>query len=85
MSISTILRRFTRKPPRKKSFYESQDVMRHAVESAGPVDMRLISDADLLKIVQSGSSLRREVAEREIALRAAHRQTLSASPAGKHH
>ncbi|MFN4353614.1 hypothetical protein [Parvibaculum sp.] len=78
MSISTILRRLTRKPPRKKTFYESQDVMRHAVQSAGPVDMRLFPDAELQAIARSGSRLRREAAERELALRAAHRQALPA-------
>ena len=85
MSISTILRRLKRKPHRKKSFYDSQDVMRHAVETAGPVDMRLISDAELNAIVQSGSKLRREAAERELALRAAHRQALSAAPRNNLH
>lgn len=79
MSISTILRRFARKPQRKKTFYESQDVMRHAVESAGPVDMRLIPDAELQDIMQGGSRLRREAAQKELALRAAHRQALSAA------
>lgn len=85
MSISTILRRLTRKPQRKKTFYESQEVMRHAVESAGPVDMRLFPDAELQAIARSGSRPRREAAERELALRAAHRQALAEDRPGNLH
>ena len=79
MSISTILRRLTRRPQRKKSFYESQEVMRDAVISVGAIDMRLIPEPELLDIARNGSRIRREAAERELALRAAHRQALSAS------
>lgn len=85
MSLSTILRRLKRKPHRKKCFYDSQDVMRHAVETAGPIDMRLMSDEDLNSIVRNGSKLRREVAEKELALRSAHRQALSAAPRNNLH
>ncbi|MBX3509421.1 hypothetical protein [Parvibaculum sp.] len=81
MTLSTIFRRLTRKPQRKKSFYESQDVMRHAVESVGPIDMRLIPETELRAIAESGSPMRREAAERELALREAHRAALSGGSA----
>lgn len=74
MSISELWRRLTSRTRRKRSFYESQEVMRRAVELTGPVDIRLHSDEELRCILETDrSALRREAAERELALRAARR------------
>lgn len=74
MSIATILRRLTRRPHRRKSFYDSQHVMRDAVEAMGPVDMRLRPEAELRAIAEnSRSESRRKAAEMELAARAAAR------------
>ncbi|MCF8470804.1 MAG: hypothetical protein K9G30_08460 [Parvibaculum sp.] len=70
MTISSFLRRFGRRR-RKRSFYESQDVMRLAIEKTGPVDMCLRTDAELRCVLETDqSALRRRAAERELARRA---------------
>ena len=70
MTLSGFLRRFGRRR-RKRSFYESQDVMRLAVEKTGPVDMCLCTDAELHCVLETDkSALRRRAAERELAGRA---------------
>ena len=70
MSFSDLWRRLTSRGRRKRSFYESQEVMRRAVERTGPVDLRLHSDEELHCILETDRSmLRREAAERELALR----------------
>lgn len=75
MAISTFLRRFGRRRHRR-SFYDSQDVMRRAVETVGPVDMCLCTDAELHSVFETDkSALRRQAAERELASRADHRHT----------
>ncbi|PKQ01897.1 MAG: hypothetical protein CVT73_21065 [Alphaproteobacteria bacterium HGW-Alphaproteobacteria-12] len=75
MSIAELWRRLTSRTRRKRSFYESQEVMRRAVDLTGPVDIRLHSDEELRCILETdGSALRREAAERELELRAARRQ-----------
>jgi hypothetical protein len=80
MSLFNIWRRLTnRRRSRKRSFYESQEVMRQVVESVGPIDMRLVPDSDLRSIVAAEKSdLRRVAAEKELAFRAAHRNAASA-------
>ena len=47
MSITDIWRRLMSRSRRKRSFYESQEVMRRAVELTGPIDVRLHSDEEL--------------------------------------
>ncbi|MDO9125932.1 hypothetical protein [Parvibaculum sp.] len=48
--------------------------MRRAVESTGPVDMRLLSDEELHCVLETDSStLRRQAAEQELANRNARR------------
>tara|TARA_R110002110_G_scaffold405076_1_gene623935 strand:+ start:15975 stop:16223 length:249 start_codon:yes stop_codon:yes gene_type:complete len=75
MTISTFLRRFGRRP-RKRSFYDSQEVMRRAVETVGPVDMCLCTDAELHRVLETDkSTLRRQAAEQELASRAGRRHT----------
>jgi|GEM_PF-1119156 hypothetical protein len=70
MSISGFWRRLTTRTRRKRSFYESQEVMRLAVERTGPVDLRLHSDEELRCILETDrSAMRREAAERELGLR----------------
>lgn len=74
MSISELWRRLTSRTHRKRSFYESQEVMRRAVELTGPVDIRLHSDEELRCILETDdSALRRDAAERELKLRAGRR------------
>ena len=74
MSISELWRRLTSRTRRKRSFYESQEVMRRAVELTGPVDIRLHSDEELRCILETDdSAVRREAAKRELELRAARR------------
>ena len=74
MSISELWRRLTSRTRRKRSFYESQEVMRRAVELTGPVDIRLHSDEELCRILETDdSAVRREAAKRELELRAARR------------
>lgn len=74
MSISELWRRLTSRTRRKRSFYESQEVMRRAVELTGPVDIRLHSDEELRCILETDdSALRRDAAERELKLRAGRR------------
>lgn len=71
MSISNLWRRLTNRKYRKRSFYESQEVMRRAVEMAGPIDMRLRSNEELHCVLETDkSTVRRQAAERELALRA---------------
>lgn len=75
MSISDLWRRLTSRTRRKRSFYESQEVMRRAVELTGPVDIRLHTDEELRCILETDRSpLRRQAAERELMLRASRRQ-----------
>ena len=75
MSITDIWRRLMSRSRRKRSFYESQEVMRRAVELTGPIDVRLHSDEELRHILQTERSvLRRQAAEKELGLRAARRQ-----------
>ncbi len=75
MSISELWRRLTTRTRRKRSFYESQEVMRLAVERTGPVDLRLHSDEELRCILETDrSALRRQAAERELGIRMARRQ-----------
>jgi hypothetical protein len=87
MSISELWRRLTSRTRRKRSFYESQEVMRRAVELTGPVDIRLHSDEELRCILETDrSALRREAAERELELRATRRRHHhhGALPSGLH-
>ncbi|MBC7103097.1 MAG: hypothetical protein H5U13_07725 [Parvibaculum sp.] len=87
MFISELWRRLTSRTRRKRSFYESQEVMRRAVELTGPVDIRLHSDEELRCILETDrSALRREAAERELELRAARRRQHhhGALPSGLH-
>ena len=88
MSISELWRRLTSRTRRKRSFYESQEVMRRAVELTGPVDIRLHSDEELRCILETDrSALRREAAERELELRATrrrHHHHHGAVPSGLH-
>lgn len=82
MSISNIWRRLTSRR-KKRSFYESQEVMRQVVESMGPIDMRLMADSDLRGILETeGSPPRRKAAEKELAFRAAHRPLSVSHPHG---
>ena len=75
MSITDIWRRLMSRSRRKRSFYESQEVMRRAVELTGPIDVRLHSDEELRHILQTERSvLRRQAAEKELGLRATRRQ-----------
>jgi hypothetical protein len=84
MSLFSIWRRMTSRRKRR-SFYDSQEVMRHAVESMGPIDMRLMADSDLRGILATeGSAPRRMAAEKELAFRAAHRSATSPHAHGPH-
>ncbi|PKQ04382.1 MAG: hypothetical protein CVT73_13615 [Alphaproteobacteria bacterium HGW-Alphaproteobacteria-12] len=75
MTISSFLRRFGRRR-HKRSFYDSQEVMRRAVETTGPVDMCLCTDTELHSVLETDkSALRRQAAGREIARRAGRRHT----------
>jgi hypothetical protein len=74
MSLSTLLRRLTGRQHRKRSFYESQHVMRDVVEAIGPIDMRLLPEEELRTIAgHDASAARRMAAEKELALRLARR------------
>ena len=80
MSIVMILRRLIGRPHRRMSFYESQHVMRNAVEAMGPIDMRLRPEAELRAIAENSlSESWRKAAEMELAARAAGRSR-SADP-----
>jgi hypothetical protein len=87
MSVFEFWRRLTGRTRHKRSFYESQEVMRRAVELTGPVDIRLHSDEELRCILETDrSALRREAAERELELRATRRRHHhdGALPSGLH-
>jgi hypothetical protein len=76
MSISELWRRLTTRRRRKRSFYDTQHVMRRAVEAAGPVDLRFFKDEDLRCILEADKNeRRREAAEKELALRASRRHS----------
>ena len=78
MSISELWRRLTLRRRRKRSFYDTQDVMRRAIEEAGPVDLCLFRDEDLRCILETDKNeRRREAAEKELALRASRRSGLA--------
>lgn len=84
MSLFSIWRRITSRRKRR-SFYDSQEVMRHVVESMGPIDMRLMADSDLRGILETeGSAPRRMAAEKELAFRAAHRSATAPHASGLH-
>ena len=74
MTISQLWRRLTTRRRRRRSFYDTQHVMRRAVEATGPVDLRLFGDEDLRCILETDKNeRRREAAEAELALRASRR------------
>lgn len=80
MSISELWRRLTTRRKRKKSFYDTQEVMRRAVEQAGPVDLCRFSNEDLRCILETDrNERRREAAEKELALRASRRTGMTAA------
>lgn len=84
MSIFNIWRRMTSRRKRR-SFYDSQEVMRHVVESMGPIDMRLMAASELRGILATERSApRRMAAEKELAFRAAHRSATPPHPHGPH-
>ena len=74
MSISELWRRLTTRRRRRRSFYDTQDVMRRAIEATGPVDLRLFADEDLRCILETDKNeRRREAAGAELAFRASRR------------
>ncbi|MEP0707605.1 hypothetical protein [Parvibaculum sp.] len=86
MSISGIWRRLTTRRRRKRSFYDTQEVMRRAVEAAGPVDLRLFSDEDLRCVVETDrNEQRRKSAEKELASRMGRRSPHSGETAAGLH
>ncbi|MEQ8268531.1 MAG: hypothetical protein RH982_15155 [Parvibaculum sp.] len=85
MSISTLWRRLKSRKHRKRSFYESQEVMRRAVETTGPVDMRLCTDEELRCVLETdNSALRRQAAELELTNRAERRGHAGMPPRLQH-
>jgi hypothetical protein len=82
MSIFSVWRRlFSRRRRYKVSFYDSQEVMRRAVEAAGFVDVQDLSEDELRRIASADESdARRKAASVELANRALGKQTAFRSP-----
>lgn len=68
MSLADLWRLFAGR--RRVSFYDSQEVMRRAVERNGPMDLTNLSDEALWRIVEEEpNSLRAEAAHRQLEWR----------------
>lgn len=62
MSLADLWRLWTGR--RRVSFYDSQHVMRRAVEEKGPIDLTSLSDDELRRLVMEESNTARALAAR---------------------